>query len=128
MNNPKFIGTIGWDDVAKTICNNPWEPIAFDWSPFPLLGRDAFHLWRRPRYITKCTTLQIDVFRQDYINGTVVIDIDHYIAKMGQNSYSVYKYPPTPYHHLKPADAIITQIPPAWQSYLKKVTKGDIFL
>lgn len=138
MTNPKFIGTVGWNEVIKTITKNPWEPIAFDWSPFPVvvppphylftLGSGCFSSMATTSIYNQTYHSAIDVFRQDYINGTVVIDVDHYIAQMGKNSYFVYQYPPVSYHHLKPQDKILTCVPIAWQAYLDKVTKGKIVL
>lgn len=138
MSNPKFIGTVGWDDVAKTIRDNPWEPIAFDWAPYSVVKPSPHYLFTMGSgcFPSLATTSiynhiyysAIDVLRQDYRNGTVVIDIDHFIAKEGKDSFYVYQYPPTRYHHLKPSDKIITYVPPIWQPYLKRVAKGEIVL
>lgn len=136
MDKPKFIGTIPELDVLMTIGREPWQPLNLPFIPYQVVTSP-------PGYLTTlgsgCVSLAttsvygqeyvsgIDVFRQDWLQGTLTIDLDHYVARPFQDVYAVYKEPPTIAHHLTLNDPRLENLSPAWRPFFNKALRGEIY-
>lgn len=137
MNSSKFIGTIGMEDVRKTITVDPWKPFALDYPPYPVVKPSNGYMFTLGSGNISLATISperiqynsgIDVFRYEFnprLNEPF-INVDHYIAgSLSESVFAVYKTPPQDYHWLRPTHEIIKYAPIEWQYCLKDVlTKG----
>jgi len=138
MADPKFIGTVSFEEIKPTINYNPWQPMHFDFAPYSVikpspsylftLGSGCLNSMATTSIFGHKYNSGIDVFRQDWNNGTAVIDVDHYVAEIGQASYNIFKYPPDINHHLKSNNKILQYIEPGWTAYVNKVLAGSMTL
>lgn len=117
---PKVIGTVALQENNNISTSKSWEPVTLSNLPYSVLSQPNGFMFTHGSACGSLPTTSVEgytyvsdthVFRQDR-NG---IDIDRYIGSITPtNTLAILKIPNQriPYHHLKPTDPIINNLPP----------------
>lgn len=126
-----FIDFIEKESIEKTVTVNPWQPMMFDYPPYPVIRPSPGYMLTTGSGNVSCGTIAydfqyisgIDVFRHDFASTNPyepIINIDHYIAgAVDPNRFAVFRTPPQEYHWPKPTDKILTYPSPEWQHCIR---------
>lgn len=116
---PKPIGTVNLQEINNVSTKTPWEPVTVDNSPFSVVTQPNGFLLAHGSACGSLPTTSLEghtyvsdvhFLRRDS-NG---VDVDRYLGSiMPTNTLAVLKIPSDqiPYHHLKPTDPIINNLP-----------------
>lgn len=116
---PKNIGTVCLQENANVSTQKPWEPVTVGSSPFSAVREPNGFMFAFGSACGSLASTSIEGWR--YVSDVYYfrkdgdgVDLDRYLGSITPtNTLAILKIPSsqTPYHHLKPTDLIVSNLP-----------------